>query len=187
MTRVIRADRTHPPVVAGAVADAAAEARAILARAEQRAAQSRERTLAEARAEARAEVAAGLLQLAERSDALLGELEREAIRLALLLARRIVGDALEAEPDRLAAIVAPLLERVRRARQVTVRVHPQDRDALEARLPGLCARAQLASTIRIEADAALARGDCVVISDAGVLDARIDTRLEALARALGAA
>jgi flagellar biosynthesis/type III secretory pathway protein FliH len=38
----------------------------------------------------------------------------------------------------------------------------------------------------VESDTAIARGGCVVSSDAGTLDARVETRIDALARALQA-
>jgi flagellar biosynthesis/type III secretory pathway protein FliH len=38
---------------------------------------------------------------------------------------------------------------------------------------------------RVEPAAELSRGGCIVISDVGVLDARVETQLDALARALG--
>ena len=75
---------------------------------------------------------------------------------------------------------------VRSARQVTLRVHPEDGALLEAALADLRATAELRGSLHIEPDAALERGDCIVISDAGVLDARIETQLLALQRALGA-
>jgi type III secretion system HrpE/YscL family protein len=186
MARVIRADRNGPTVVPAAAADASERARAIVERAEAQAEATRDAALADARAQARAELAAQLLELAAEREKQLAALEPQVIQLALLAAKRIVGDELAANPSRVADLVAPLLARVRRARQVTLRVHPDDRSQLEASLAALRTRSELAGSLALETDPALGRGDCVVISDAGVLDARIDTQLHALARALGA-
>jgi type III secretion system HrpE/YscL family protein len=185
MARVIRADRNGPVVVPAAVADAAERARAIVHRAEALAEASRDDALARARVEARAELAAQLLELAAEREKQLDALEPQVVELALLAARRIIGDELTVLPSRIADMVAPLLARVRRARQVTLRVHPADLEELHGCLAPLRARSELSGSLALESDPALGRGDCVVISDAGVLDARIDTQLQALARALG--
>lgn len=184
--RVIRADRAGPTLVPAAVADASQQARTILERAHARAEQRMREALEEGRTQARAEVASELLALARARDRLLTELEPQVVKLALLLARRVIGEQIALEPVRVADMVAPLLARVRRAKQVTLRVHPEDQAALEPCLAGLRESAELACAVRLEADPALERGDCVVVSDAGVLDARIETQLRALARALGA-
>jgi flagellar assembly protein FliH len=186
MARVIRADRTSgAAVVPAAVAGAAERARAIVERAEAQAEAIRAEALAQARAQARAELAAELVVLAQRRDAQLAALEPQIIQLALLAARRIIGEQLALAPERIAELVAPLLARVRSARQVTLRVHPDDCALLERHLARLRNAAEHQGSLHVQADAALGRGDCVVVSDAGVLDARIETQLLALARALG--
>lgn len=157
MTRVIRADRAGTAIV--------------------------KRELAEARAE----LAAQWIALAEQRDRQLAALQPQLVELGLVLARRILDDELRLAPERIAALAAPLLARVRRARQVILHVHPDDREQLVALLPALKASAELAGALQIEADPELARGDCVVVSDAGALDARIETQLRALGKALGAA
>ncbi len=157
MTRVLRADRAGGAIVTRELGDA------------------------------RAEVAAQWIALAEQRDRQLAALEPQLVELGLQLARRILDEELRLAPERIAALAAPLLARVRRARQVVVRVHPDDRDALAAQLPALRASAELAAAVHIQDDPDLARGDCVVVSDAGALDARIETQLRALGKALGAA
>jgi len=185
MARVIRADRTGPQIVPAAVVDAHAQARAIVQRAEAAAERQRQAALALARAQAQAELAAEWLRLAQQRDRQLAAIEPQVIELSLLASKRIIGEQLALAPRAIADLVAPLLARVRRARQVTLRVHPLDRPALEPALAALCERAELAASVQLELDPELERGDCVVISDIGVLDARIETQLQALSRALG--
>ncbi len=186
MGRVIRADRAGPAVIAAEVADATAQARAILERARAQAEQIAAAARVEGRAEGRAELAAGLLAQAQERERALQALEPQAVELALLAARRIVGQELSVRPAAVAEMVVPLLRRLRRARQVTLRVHPDDGAALEPCLRALCAQAELAAGVQLEHDPTLERGDCVVQSELGSLDARIETQLQALARALRA-
>jgi flagellar biosynthesis/type III secretory pathway protein FliH len=81
-------------------------------------------------------------------------------------------------------MVAPLLDRLRRAHRLEIRVHPDDRAALERQLAALRGATRPSAVLQVEGDATLSRGSCVVISDVGSLDARVETQLAALARAL---
>jgi type III secretion system HrpE/YscL family protein len=182
--RVLRADRRGPARVPGIVHDARADAAAIVARAREEAEALHAQARDEGRAQGRAELAAALLDAAHARDQALVALEAQAAGLALLAAERIVGGALDMHPERIAAIVRPLFERVRRARQLTLRVHPDDRPALDRALPALARETELACAVAIETDPGITRGGCVVTSDAGVLDARVEVRLDALRRAL---
>lgn len=183
--RIIKADRSGPRIVSATIQDARAQAHAIVALAHEDAARVREGAREEGRAEGRAEVAAMLADLAIARDRMLGELQAQAVNVAMLAAARIVGDELSARPERIADIVRPLLVRLRRARQITLRVHPEDRITLDSALPVLARDVDLACALAIESDPGLARGGCLVTSDAGVLDARLEVRLDALRDALG--
>jgi flagellar biosynthesis/type III secretory pathway protein FliH len=175
-------------VVPAAVVDAREEARRILdaARAEA------EALLAAARAEsaeigelarrlglesARSELATSLLAAARARDGAMASAEREVQTLALVAAKRIIGEAIALEPARIAEIVGDVLARARRARSIEVRVHPDDLVSL--------ATADLGASVRLTADPEIARGGCVVSSELGTIDARVDVQLEAMAHVLG--
>jgi flagellar biosynthesis/type III secretory pathway protein FliH len=188
MARVIRGDGRAARVVPGEVVDARAEAQRIVGEARAaaekivaaaRADAERARTAAHESglANARAELAAALLAAGKARDAALAGAEREAQTLALAAAARIVGEIVALEPDRIAAVVRDALSRARRARGVDVRVHPDDVAMLEA--------AELGPAVRLVSDPGIARGGCVVKSELGVIDARVEVQLEAMARLLG--
>lgn len=189
MARVIRADQRGPRIVPALVADAAVEAQAILERAHAQAEILRARGLAEGheegRNEGRAELAAKLLELAQERERMLSALEPQAIEIAMQATKRIVHQELVTRPEAMREIVTPLLQRLRRAERVTLRVHPDDQDALATWLDSLRASGTLTSPPELQSDPTLSRGSCVVISDIGSLDARVETQLQALARALG--
>lgn len=157
--------------------EAREEAERLRAAAREDASAAREKARAEGFAQGRAEAAALLLEARRiRDDALAGA-ERDARSLALAAARRIVGEELRLAPERIVAIVGELLERARRAREVRVRVHPDDATTLGA--------AKLAASVRVIGDASIERGGCVVETDLGELDARVEVQLRAIASALG--
>ena len=85
----------------------------------------------------------------------------------------------------MADIVGAALEACRpRGDWVRVRVHPDDLPAVTARRDGLAAHAPTASAIEVVADPEVGRAGCVVETAVGRVDARLDTQLAALERAL---
>ena len=187
MARVIRADNREPGVIPAQVVSAHERARAIVADAEHRADALRADAEREGRAVAEAALAKELLRMAEALDLERASLREAAIEIALQAARRVIGQALTERPELVRQSVTALLARVRRARSVTVRVHPDDQATLGPELASLRERSGLDGTLRFESDASLTRGGCVVHSDVGSLDARIETQLAALERALKSA
>ena len=189
LSRVIRG--SGPParsVVPAEVYDAREEAERILreahdaaetlrANAIRDAARDKSEARAQGRAEGRAEAANLLLEAARARDRVLTEAERDTKTLALAIAKRVIGEDIQLAPARIEQIVGELLGRARRAREVVVRVHPDDAEAL--------AGATLPPSVRVAVDESLTRGGCVVHSELGELDARVEVQLAAIAHALG--
>jgi type III secretion system HrpE/YscL family protein len=178
------------------VYDAGEEAKRIVDEAEERAAATvrdaeaeatriREDARRNAREEGRADAAALLAEAAAIRDRTLAETERETARIAIAVAQRILGEELTLAPERIAAMVAEVLGRARRAADVTVTVHPDDAKTLRRMQDQLLERAGRPARFAIVEDPAITRGGCTVKTDLGELDARIEVQLEALARALG--
>lgn len=197
MARIIRAERSGPALVPGEVADARnqardiierarAEARALREQAEREAEEVREQAREQGRQEGRAEAAALLARATAARDSIMAESERQIVRIALAAAGRIVGEQLSVSPESISAVVAPLLERARSANRLLLRVSPLDAEALRRALPGLQERAELRGRLALEPDESIERGGCVLETDIGLFDARIEVQIEALAKALGA-
>ena len=132
----------------------------------------------EAREAETARLAAGFLALREEDAR---RLERDAdrlVELAVLLAERLVGEAIRVEPARIAELAAAAIEEARGAREVTIDASPDDVTALEASLALVGQRAV------VRPDDTLARGSLVVHTDLGHIDARLEPQLARLAIAL---
>ncbi|MBN8612000.1 MAG: type III secretion system stator protein SctL [Deltaproteobacteria bacterium] len=190
MARVIRAGTaiTKAGLVrardeARSVLEAArAEAAAIRAHAEDEAARLGREASERGAREGRASVAALEARAATARARSIEDAERTVVGLVTRIAERVLHDSLADAPERVVPAVRAELLRVRRAKQVEVRVHPDDAAALEAAL----ARGEVfePSAIRITPDASLTRGGCVLTSDLGTLDARLEVQLDAFERAL---
>ena len=133
----------------------------------------------------RAEAAAVLAEALALRQGALAEAEREVARVALAVAERLVGEALIASPERIATVVGDGLARARRAKDVVVRVHPDDAPHVDSLRAAVAARAGRPGTFSVRADPAITRGGCLVETDLGTIDARLETKLDALAHALG--
>ncbi len=186
MARVIRAQRSAGSgVLPAQLYDARTQAEAIVHRARHEAELLREAARAAGFAAGKAEAAASLVHAEAARSRALAQLEADATRASLAVAGHLLRAQLELEPERIVPMVAPLLSRVRRASNIVLQVHPLDAAALHDALPALHERLELAGRLALEEDPHLQRGDCVVISNLGELDARIDTQLRALLQALG--
>lgn len=176
--------------------DARAEAAAVLTAARAEAEQIRADADA-VRAEAmdqglEAGRAAGLAEMAVWIAAARADEERRleaarplALTLAIKMAERIIGRAVAVAPELMADIVGEALAACRsRAGAVTVRVHSDDLPAVAARQGELAAKAPGASSIALVADDNVGRHGCVIETAQGRVDARLDSQLAALERAL---
>lgn len=163
---------------AGIVAEARTHAAHVVAEARAQAASWRERAESEGLVAGQARAAAVLADAADARDRMLADAASEIPRLAVAVARRLVGRALEADPQIVREMVQSALERVRRARRLEVRVHPDDL----AQVQSLVLDGERAVTFH--ADPSIDRGGCVVRTDVGELDARIEAQLAAVEQAL---
>jgi flagellar biosynthesis/type III secretory pathway protein FliH len=185
MARVIRAQRVGPGVVCAEVYDARREAMQIVDTARAEAKTLHATALAAGHAAGHAAAAKQLFDLAKLRHDTLRSAEQHALQAVLLVAAELVGKTLSADPAQIAALLAPHLARIRRAQSIVLKVHPADADWLQQHAAELTDRAELEGQLELRADASIARGGCLIESTLGEVDARVETRLTELARALG--
>jgi flagellar assembly protein FliH len=199
MTRIIPADRDGARIIPAVIVDAQTRAALILAEAHSEASAMRaaaraaceglaERAKLEARelatAEARAQLSSALEELASARQQWLEGLPLQLIELAMEAARHIVGAKLDVQPDTFESIVRPLLDRLRRAQRILLHLHPDDERWLRTALPRLQRDLNERAELQLQSDPAIMRGGCLLVSDIGAIDARLETRLERLAGAV---
>lgn len=115
-----------------------------------------------------------LLQAMETEfDALQPALAERVARVAVELARQVLRHELATAPEVINGVAQQALQAlVHSARHVTVQLHPDD----VALVRQGCAEALTARAAQLVANPALQRGDAVIESDIGTLDARIASR-----------
>jgi flagellar assembly protein FliH len=120
-----------------------------------------------------AQVGALLRSMEREFDALQPQLAEAVARVAVELARQVLRSELNSNPSVINDVAQQALHAlVLSARHVQLHVHPLDVPLVREG----AAEALAARSATVSANPALARGDCLVESDLGTLDARIATR-----------
>lgn len=142
-------------------------------------------------AEARAELAdaLALVQTAAADakgvrDRVLFGAEREVVELVLDIARSVIGEQAKIAPPLVLDTVERALARAGAQNVVRIRVHPEQREIVAASIDE---RRGDASSFAIVGDGTVEVGGCLIDTEAGQVDARLDVQLDEVARLLRAA
>jgi flagellar assembly protein FliH len=115
-------------------------------------------------------------------DALEQHMAQAVAQAAVMLARRVLRAELQAHPEGVAAVAQQAVNAVLlSARHIRVQVHPDDHALVAAG----AAEALQARGARLLAHAGIERGGCLIESDLGQIDARIESRWRQGAAVLG--
>ncbi len=120
-------------------------------------------------------LAAGLV--AERGNQL-AALRPELVSLVMLICRELLGREISTNPAVIDYTLGRALEMLRGATRVRARLHPEDVAWLGS------ISADLPAHVELVPDAALQRGECVLDSDRGSIDATWETQLRLVHEAL---
>ncbi|MEZ4649015.1 MAG: FliH/SctL family protein [Candidatus Eisenbacteria bacterium] len=104
---------------------------------------------------------------------------KEIVELALVVARSVVGSEIELRPESIDDVIEGLLEELRDAERVTIRLHPDTLHLLQKQ-----GAAVSDDRVRWVADAGLGTADARVDSDRGGWDAAVETRWNRIADAV---
>lgn len=121
-------------------------------------------------------------QTVEELAALRGEIirrtERQTVQLVLAIAERIVQRELTIDRSLLVGMARAALDRLGEHGSATIRLHPDDFDAIGA------GALSTDAPVRVAADPLVTRGGCLVQSDFGFMDVSPDAQFRELVRTL---
>lgn len=148
-----------------------------------------EKGLAQARAKIGEEIAAAASDLREQLAHTLTELEplyaliasraeRDLVKLALGIARKVVQREVTTDSDIVLSLARVALERLHPRAVATVLLHPDDFEYVKAHRQAMSSN----SAVEIVADTAVGRGGCVIQSEHGDIDARIEQQFASIER-----
>ena len=119
----------------------------------------------------------------EKRETALGEVEQDVLKLSIKLAEKIIGREIKNDPKTIADIVANALRNIRQQQRLTVRIHPLDLPKIEE-FKSTFAQAGRMTFLDFEPDPKVNSGGCIIESEVGTVDARLETQLKILERAL---
>jgi flagellar biosynthesis/type III secretory pathway protein FliH len=110
--------------------------------------------------------------------------EPELVKLAVAVAKKIIVRNVEVDPGTVVQTAREALRSVRSERRVTIKVNPSDEVALRAQASSLKMLGAEVGELVIIGNPSIEAGGCIVESDLGIIDARIDTQLASIECAL---
>lgn len=142
----------------------------------------------EARAGAlRAEMDSIVTQIGAARAALWARQEPEMVALALDIARQVVKTEVTQNPEVVRALIANAVRRITDKDNVRVRVSVSDAPRVKGMRQDLMELMDGLRHLEIVDDRRVGEGGCVIETNAGTIDAKIETQLSEVARALGVA
>lgn len=169
--------------------EARAQAQALLAQAQQEAAHLKEVSAAQGLEQGRAEGAQQLTEVVAKASQRLQLVEAQLVPqvkdMAVAIARKILGRELEFHPEGVVDIIKQaLVEKARLRREIFLRVHPDDLDVVREAKPELVEILSRCKEIGLREDPDVARYGVIIETDAGMIDAQLETQLAVLERVL---
>lgn len=110
--------------------------------------------------------------------------ESEAVALAVAVAELLAKRELKADPALVSGNVRAALEAIATAGRISLRLHPDDKTLIEARLPELARGLAAVERLSIQADPAVARGGCTAVAEGSIADASLEAQMAQIRRTL---
>lgn len=147
----------------------------------------REEAIAAVRSEAAAAVKSweeALGTFESRREEMILDARSEVLALAVTIAERITKRRVQVDPtiaaDQLAAAIALTVAPSR----LQVRTHPEDLEVARTVMPGLISRLTSSPNTTLDPDESISRGSIVLVTEAGEIDATIETQLDRIVQAI---
>lgn len=116
----------------------------------------------------------------QRAEQLEKTWEETMLRLSVRVAEKIIGQEVQLRPETIVSIVHEVLRGARPGKQLTIQVNEADVQQARTRIDRLKESLSASAEIQIVGSATVARGGCMVESELGIIDARLETQLKSL-------
>lgn len=162
----------------------AAEARAasIIADAEARFDEAHAAGKAKGLEDAKAEIAEQMMTMVERSVTYLAGAEQKVAEAVILCLRKVLGEY--SNEELVLGQARTALRVVRAEPRIVLRVAPSVEEGLRGRIGEILQGNQQVTNLEIVGDSAMAETDCRLETEAGIVDAGLETQVAALERAI---
>ena len=113
--------------------------------------------------------------------------ESEMVELVINVAEMALGDQIEKNPGLIRHVIKSAVLKLQSREQMTIRVNPMDISEAEKVRPEISKEVEDIEKVSFKGDPLISRGGCVLETNMGSIDARVETQLEAMREALLAA
>jgi flagellar assembly protein FliH len=125
-----------------------------------------------------------LLQAYEQKQEIISEAEPFLLELSTVIAEQIVRQELEGAPEKFVELIKQHILRFKEKESITVCVHPGDFDFIQAQRSQLISVVNGETEIKIIPDHSVSPKGCIIRTAFGSVDARIDTQIEEIKKAI---
>jgi flagellar biosynthesis/type III secretory pathway protein FliH len=129
-----------------------------------------------------ASYADAVLQLGKYRRSLYAQVERDVVKLALEVAKKIVHREIQADREIIQTLVRVALGHVAEKSAVTVHLHPTDYNYILEHRAELSKDGEGGQEVVLLSDKAIQRGGCLVETECGTIDARIEEEFREVER-----
>jgi flagellar biosynthesis/type III secretory pathway protein FliH len=158
------------------------EAEALHERARLERESERKRGYDEGHQKALGELTHRMVEVEAERERFFADAEPQVIRMVMEIAEKVIGR--EINNGAIVDVVkTAILQSV--GRRVSIKVHPSDAAVLKEKQAELMASLDSNRSLTIKEDETITSGGCLVETEMGVVDARLDTQLAAIRKALG--
>ena len=119
-----------------------------------------------------------LVELGKLKKRLVADAEAEAVALSLAIGRKIVRQEIATDPQVVINTVRAALEKVVERDRIRIRLNPRDLEAAQATLGQFSQLTDGMESVTFDADASIDPGGCLVETQFGDIDGRIDHQMD---------
>lgn len=127
-----------------------------------------------------------MAELTATREKLQTQIENEVVELALHIGRKVIGQELQANRPAVAAIVREALKIAEDSEKITIRMNPADIQHLQSAQIDIGCAGRLGDRIQFREDRGIEAGGCLVQTEYGDIDARIEEQLRTIEEAFRA-
>lgn len=161
-----------------------AEAEKLLSHVQRQVEEGKERGYQEGREQGLAEWTEEILKAKRLKETFFASAETEVVKLVTAIAEKVIGKLVQEHKEVVRAIVHQALEHSL-GDKIVIRMNPEDLKRLRKEDLEFSDLLDRTKQVHFREDETIAGGGCVVETEVGTIDARLDTQLKAIRKALG--
>ncbi len=122
-------------------------------------------------------------ELEEKRDTIYERAAEETVKLALAISEKVINHEVSVNPDTVLSIVRKAMQKIKDSHAICIRVHPEDLKALKQADLETSFLEKTFDSLAFQADGAMERGDCLIETRQGDIDAGIRNQLAVIEKA----